>query len=55
MVSREMDTDYLSKRFTGYLRAAKPTSMEEVADEMISIIEERNRLQDRIENRKYLW
>jgi hypothetical protein len=55
VVSREMDTDYLSKRMTGYLYAARPSSMEEVADEMVSIIEERNRLQDKIENRKYLW
>ena len=55
VVSKEMSTNYLSKRMTGYLKAARPRSMEEVADEMVSIIEERNRLADKIENRRYLW
>ena len=55
VISMEMQTDFLSKRMVGYLRAARPTSEVEVADEMLIIREERDKFQERIRNRHNIW
>ncbi len=55
IVSNEMCTNYTSKRMCGYLDAAAPRSMEEVADEMLIILEERDRYKEKIENRHIIW
>lgn len=46
-----MNTDFVARMMLGYLRDAKPTTMEEVADEMLGILELRERCIQRKRNR----
>lgn len=41
------------QRLAAYLRAARPTSMEEIADEMLSIMQERDTWVERKKNNYY--
>lgn len=43
LVGEQMNTDFVAKMMLGYLRDARPTTMEEVADEMLGILELRQR------------
>ena len=47
LVAREMNTDYLAQRMTGYVNRVGLIPPEEFADEMLSILEERDRLRAR--------
>ncbi|MBR4896637.1 MAG: hypothetical protein IKZ41_09420 [Clostridia bacterium] len=44
LVAREMNTDYLARRMIGYVNRVGLIPPEEFADEMLSILEERDRL-----------
>ena len=44
LVSREMNTDYLARRMLGYVSRVGLIPPEEFADEMLAILEERDRL-----------
>lgn len=43
IIGQEMNTDFVARQMLGYLRDAKPTTMEEVADEMLGILEFRQK------------
>ena len=43
VLAHELRTENAMRRMTGYLRAARPKSMEEAADEMVAIVEQRDR------------
>ncbi len=47
LVSREMNTDYLSRRMLLYVNKVGLIPPEEFADEMLAIIEERDRFRDK--------
>lgn len=51
LVGEQMNTDFVARMMLGYLRDAKPTTMEEVADEMLGILELRERCIQRKRNR----
>lgn len=41
-IAQNLRTERCLRRMTGYLRNAHPTTMEEIADEMLAIMEDRN-------------
>lgn len=43
VVGQELSTDFTAKQMLGYLRQAKPKTAEEVADEMLAILEFRDK------------
>lgn len=43
LVGEQMNTDFVARMMLGYLRDGKPTTMEAVADEMLGILELRQR------------
>lgn len=43
-VTRNLNTDFTAKRMLGYMRYYNNISMEEIADEMLAIISDRNRI-----------
>ena len=47
LVAREMNTDYLARRMTAYVSRVGLIPPEEFADEMLAILEERDRLRDK--------
>jgi len=47
LIGEELGTEKTLRRMLGYLRQAKPARMEDVADEMIAILEERQRWIDK--------
>ena len=47
LVAREMKTEYLARRMIAYVNRMGLIPPEEFADEMLSIIEDRNRLRDK--------
>ena len=47
LVAREMNTDYLARRMIGYVNRVGLIPPEEFADEMLAIIEERDRFRDK--------
>ena len=40
-IAQNLKTERCMRRMTGYLRGAHPTSMEEIADEMVALMETR--------------
>ena len=62
VIAENLRTEKMITRMTAYLRKAKPTSAEEIADEMLAIMEQReqwiNKKKAEYYNRKYnelLW
>ena len=47
LVGTQMNTDFTARMMLGYLRAAQPETMEEVADEMLGILSLRDKLVER--------
>jgi len=43
LVGTQMNTDFTARMMLGYLRDAQPKTMEEVADEMLGILELRDK------------
>ena len=43
LIARNLGSEKMMRRMTGYLKAAKPRSMEETADEMLAILSDRDR------------
>lgn len=43
LVGEQMNTDFVARMMLGYLRDGKPTTMEAVVDEMLGILELRQR------------
>lgn len=43
LVGTQMNTDFTARMMLGYLRDAKPKTLEEVADEMLGILELRDK------------
>lgn len=48
-----LGTENAMRRMTGYLHGARPRSMEEVADEMVAICEQRDRWVERKKSEYY--
>ena len=46
-VTRNLNTDYTARRMIGYFSHMKHPSMEEVADEMLAIQSDRDRIRDK--------
>ena len=44
IVTRNLNTDFTAKRMIGYLLHYQHPSLEEIADEMLAIISDRNRI-----------
>ena len=51
-VTENLNTDFTAKRMLGYLSYYDRLPMEEVADEMLSILEDRQRIMNKIELEK---
>ena len=47
LVASEMHSDFTSKRMTGYIAARELLPLEEVADEMLAILSERDKYVDK--------
>lgn len=47
LVGEQMNTDFTARQMLGYLRDARPRTMEAVADEMLGILEMRDRFIER--------
>jgi len=45
LIGQELNTDFTAKMMLGYLRDAAPSTPEEIADEMLSILALRDRIQ----------
>lgn len=43
-VTKNLNTDFTAKRMLGYLRHYEKLPMEEIADEMLAILSDRNRI-----------
>lgn len=43
-VTKNLNTDFTAKRMLGYLRYYEKVPMEEIADEMLAILSDRNRI-----------
>ena len=52
LVGSQMNTDFTARRMLGYLRDAQPKNMEEVADEMLGILELRDKCMQKQIRRK---
>ncbi|MCQ2452475.1 MAG: hypothetical protein MJ075_04995 [Oscillospiraceae bacterium] len=56
IVGEELNTDFVAKMMLGYLRDARPSTMEEVADEMLGILEFRKRcVEKQIAKKQIHW
>ena len=53
LIAGELSTEKYMLRMIQYLRNARPSSMEEIADEMLSMIDERNMWREKKENEFY--
>lgn len=47
LVGEQMNTDFTARQMLGYLRDARPRTKEAVADEMLGILEMRDRIVER--------
>ena len=47
LAGEQMNTDFTARQMLGYLRDARPRTMEAVADEMLGILEMRDRFIER--------
>lgn len=56
-VTRNLNTDWTAQRMIGYLSHYKKLPMEEVADEMLAILSDRNRIMQKkeLENTNTKW
>lgn len=56
-ITQNLNTDFTAKRMLGYLKHAGKPSLEDVADEMLAILEDRNRIMDKkdLENVNASW
>jgi len=50
LIAKNLRSERSIRRMTGYLRNAHPTSMEEIADEMLAIMEDRQRWIEKKQN-----
>ena len=57
LISQELSTDFTAGRMLGYLRNFGRPSMEEVADEMLAILSDRQRIVEKkiMENTQAKW
>ena len=53
LIARELGTEKMMDRMTHYLQATKPRSAEEIADEMLAIMSDRDRWIQKKENEYY--
>ena len=53
LIADELSTEKYMLRMIQYLRNASSASMEEIADEMLSMVDERNRWREKKENEYY--
>ena len=51
-VTENLNTDFTAKRMLGYLSYYRYPPMEEVADEMITILMDRKRIMEKMENER---
>ncbi len=51
-ITKNLNTDFTAKRMIGYLAHYKKLPMEEIVDEMLAIISDRNRIMQKIEMEK---
>lgn len=49
VVTKNLNTDFTATRMIGYLAHYKKLPMEEIADEMLSILDDRNRIMQKKE------
>jgi len=49
LVTKNLNTDFTAKRMLGYLRYYKNPPLEEIADEMLAILSDRNRIMQKKE------
>jgi len=56
-ITRNLNTDWTAQRMIGYLSHYKKVSMEDVADEMLAILSDRNRIMKKkeLENVNAKW
>lgn len=52
LIAKNLGSEKTMRRMTAYLHSARPTSAEEIADEMLAIMSDRDRWRDRIESRE---
>ena len=52
LIARNLGSEKTMKRMTDYLYSARPASAEEIADEMLSIMSDRDRWKDLMESRE---
>ena len=48
-ISKNLNTDWVAKRMIGYLSHYKKLPMEEIVDEMLAILSDRNRIMQKYE------
>lgn len=53
VIADSLGTELTMNRMLAYLRAASPGSEEEIADEMLAILSDRDRWQEKIINEQY--
>ena len=49
IITRNLNTDFTAKRMIGYLSHYQQPSLEEIADEMLAILSDRNRIMQKKE------
>lgn len=49
IVTKNLNTDFTAMRMMGYLYRVSKPSMEEIADEMLAILDDRNRIMEKKE------
>ena len=56
-ITKNLNTDWTANRMLGYLSHYKKLPMEEIVDEMLAILDDRNRIMQKkeVENTNALW
>lgn len=49
LITKNLNTDFTAKRMIGYLKYYKKPPMEEIVDEMLAIVSDRNRIMQKKE------
>ena len=49
LITKNLNTDFTAKRMIGYLKHYKKLPMEEIVDEMLAILSDRNRIMEKKE------
>lgn len=52
IITKNLNTDFTAKRMIGYLKHYQYLPVEEVVDEMLAILADRNRIMRKIENER---